>query len=147
METTTIEGRCNARPTRLAFILPAPNEGLLVHVIAKATTLWGGVFNPIVILDGSTRIVQGPQEDLLSSGGYLEGQAALLEAFDPDFLITFSTTPLPKELAKFQHRTFPHDRLEWRPWNRGKVSHFLEVWPALHGLWETRIQVQPQSSI
>jgi hypothetical protein len=31
-------------------------------VIARATSLWGGVFNPIVILDGSTREVCGRQE-------------------------------------------------------------------------------------
>src|SRR5438132_45811 len=55
MATTTIEARCNARPTRLAFILPHPDRDLLFTVIARATSLWGGLFNPIVILDDSTR--------------------------------------------------------------------------------------------
>ena len=44
MGTTTIEARCNARPTRLAFILPRPDRDLMMNVIARATTLWGGLF-------------------------------------------------------------------------------------------------------
>ena len=80
METKTLEVRCNARPVRLAFVLPSPDDKLLLDVIAKATNLWGGVFNPIVILDGATRIVRGRQEGHSSSGLYIESQAALLYA-------------------------------------------------------------------
>src|SRR6202789_2614582 len=93
MSTATIEAHCNARPTRLAFILPGPDRDLLMSVFARATSLWGGVFNPIVILDGSTREVQGIQEEMSSRGNYLESQVELLKAFDPDFLINFSTEP------------------------------------------------------
>ncbi len=59
MATTTIEARCNARPTRLAFILPNPEPELLLSVIARSTSLWGGIFNPIVILEDSTRKTSG----------------------------------------------------------------------------------------
>ena|ERR1039457_6707512 len=90
MSTTTIEARCNARPTRLAFILPKPDHDLVLSVIARATSLWGGIFNPIVILDDTGREVRGVQEQLNSQASYLERQAELLKDFDP----TFSSTSL-----------------------------------------------------
>jgi hypothetical protein len=145
METRTIEVRCNARPTRLGFVLPSPDNKLLLEVICTATNLWGGLFDPVLILDGSSRIVRGKQEEHSSSGPYLGSQSALLQAFDPDFLITFSADPLPVELAKFQHRTFTHDRLEWQPWNQDRISYFLEVWPALQHLWEREFKFSSQA--
>ncbi|MEA2258989.1 MAG: hypothetical protein QOJ51_1814, partial [Acidobacteriaceae bacterium] len=39
MGTTTIEARCNARPTRLAFIIPKPDRDLLIGVMSRATSL------------------------------------------------------------------------------------------------------------
>ena len=68
-----------------------------------------------------------------------------IEAFDPDFLFTFSADPLPKELSKFQHRTFTQDRLEWQPWNQDRVSFFLEVWPALQEFWEREFKFSSQT--
>jgi len=105
-------------------------------VIARATSLWGGVFDPIVILDGSKREVRGVQEELLSQGQYLRSQSDLLKAFDPDFLACFGADPLPDELKEFQHRTFGAARLDrkWRP--DEMVSYFVDVWPALEELWE-----------
>ena len=44
--------QCNARPTRLAFIIDKPITDQLNAVFARACSLWGGVFNPIVILGG-----------------------------------------------------------------------------------------------
>jgi len=41
MSSRTIEARCNARPTRLAFVLPTPDKNLLLSVIARATLLEG----------------------------------------------------------------------------------------------------------
>lgn len=83
MSTATIEVRCNARPTRLAFVVPRPDRDLLLSVIARATSLWGGVFNPIVILDGSTREVRGRQEQITSPAQYLEGQTDILKGGRP----------------------------------------------------------------
>ena len=96
MSTTTIEVRCNARPTRLAFVVPTPDRDVLLSVIARATSLWGGIFNPIIIIDGSTSGGARPPEEMASRGQYLEGQADILKAFDPDFLANFSADPLPR---------------------------------------------------
>ena len=85
-------------------------------MIARATSLWGGIFNPIVILDGLAREVRGRQEEITSRRQYLEGQSDKLKAFDPDFLANFSADPLPQELKEFQHRTFAAERLDWKPW-------------------------------
>jgi hypothetical protein len=135
MSTTTIEARCNARPTRLAFVIPTPDRDILLSVIARATSLWGGVFNPIVILDGSTREVRGVQEEMLSPAQYLGGQVDVLKAFDPDFLANFSADQLPPELKEFQHRTFAAERLDWRPFGTRATSYFVDVWPILDDLW------------
>src|ERR1700733_8725398 len=136
MATTTIEARCNARPTRLAFILPNSDSDVLMGVIARCTSLWGGLFNPIVILDDSKRQTHGVHYTMLPPDPYLKGQADLLAAFDPDLLISYSTDPLPTELKAWQHRTFPADRLDWNPWNREVVSYFVDIWPVFNELWE-----------
>lgn len=144
----TIEARCNARPTRLAFIVPRPDRELLLSVIARATSLWGGVFDPIVILDGSTREVYGIQEERTSTPeGYREQQADLLKAFDPDFLVNFATDPLPRELMDFQHRTFAAGGLdrEYRPGR--SASYFVDVLPILNELWEKEFKFSAKPSL
>jgi hypothetical protein len=134
--TTTIEARCNARPTRLAFILPQPDRTLLFSVIARATTLWGGLFNPIIILDGSTRKAAGVYYNMLPPEPYLRVQSETLQAFDPDLLINYSGNALPAELKAWQHRTFPSDHLDSRPLNTNARSHFVDVFPTLRALWQ-----------
>ncbi len=136
MATTTIEARCNARPARLAFILPHPDRALLFSVIARATTLWGGLFNPIVILDDSTRKTAGVYYTTFPPEPYLRIQSDTLKAFDPDLLINYSGNPLPPELKAWQHRTFPAERLDWRPLNTSVRSYFVDISPILDGLWE-----------
>jgi hypothetical protein len=96
MATSTIEARCNARPTRLAFVLPNANIGMLISVFARATSLWGGMFNPIIILDDAGRRVCGRHIELSPERSYLELQENLLRAFDPDLLCNFGGEPLPK---------------------------------------------------
>ena len=100
MATTTIEARCNARPTRLAFILPHPDRALLFTVITRATSLWGGLFDPIIILDDSTRKTAGVHHTTFPPDPYLTVQRDLLKAFDPDLLINYSANPLPPELKR-----------------------------------------------
>jgi hypothetical protein len=135
MPTSTIEATCNARPTRLAFVIPAPDRDLLLSVIARATSLWGGIFNPIVILDDSTREVRGLQERTVSHGQYLEGQGDILKAFDPDLLVTFAADPLPDQLKEFRHRAFPADKLDRMAQQTEATSYFVDVWPILDELW------------
>jgi hypothetical protein len=117
MATTTIEARCNARPTRLAFILSGPDRTVLFGVIARATSLWGGLFNPIVILDDSARKTAGVHYTMLPPDPYLTIQSDMLKAFDPGLLVNYSSDPLPPELRPWQHRTFPAERLDWRALN------------------------------
>jgi hypothetical protein len=136
MSTTMIEARCNARPTRLGFIVPSPDRELLFSIFARATSLWGGIYNPIVILDSATRKVRGAHEEPRLQRPYLEWQSDLLKAFDPDFLVNFSPDPLPKELKDFQHRTFAANRLDWKPDENKTFSYFVDVWPILGELWE-----------
>jgi hypothetical protein len=136
MGTTTIEARCNARPTRLAFIVPHPDRALLLSVIARATSLWGGLFNPIIVLDDSTRKTAGVHYTMLPPKPYLGIQSDTLEAFDPDLLVNYSGNPLPPELKAWQHRTFPAERLDWRPFNTDLRSYFVDIFPVLDDLWE-----------
>jgi hypothetical protein len=135
MATTTIEARCNARPTRMAFILPHPDRNLLLSVFARATSLWGGIFNPIVILDDSTRKTNGVHYTMSPPDPYMQMQADMLRAFDPDILVNYSTDPLPPELKPWQHRTFPASSLDWRPLNSDVMSYFVDVFPIFDELW------------
>jgi hypothetical protein len=67
---------------------------------------------------------------------YMQIQADMLGAFDPDLLINYSNDPLPLELKPWQHRIFPAVRLDWRPLNGDVVSYFVDVFPILHELWD-----------
>ncbi|MFZ0913581.1 MAG: hypothetical protein WAN09_09850 [Candidatus Korobacteraceae bacterium] len=135
MATTTIEAQCNARPTRLAFIIDKPDHDQLNAVFARACSLWGGVFNPIVILDDSTRKTTGRHYQY-AVDPYLQMQADLLKAFDPDLLIKYSEGDLPKELALWKHLCFPSSKLDWNPFGRNVQSYFVDIFPPLHDLWE-----------
>jgi hypothetical protein len=136
MPTTTLTARCNARPSRLAFVLSTPDRETLFAIIARATSLWGGIYNPIIILDGSTRVVRGLQEERSSGDDYMRSQEATLKAFDPDILFTFSPEPLPDQLKAFQHRTYPAAKLESVSYHSQIVSEFVDIWPVLHDFWE-----------
>jgi hypothetical protein len=99
-----------------ADLSPRSNpSAILLSVIARATTLWGGLFNPIVILDDASRKTVGVHYPVLPPDPYFKIQSDMLKAFDPDLLINYSSDPLPSELKVWEHRTFPADRLDWRP--------------------------------
>lgn len=137
MSTTTIEARCNARPTRLAFILSTPDRAQLLNVITRATTLWGGRFNPIVILDDTGRRAVGRHYELAPRDPYTARQADLLKAFDPDLLISYTDEPLPAELSPWSHRIFPAAALDWDPVGNNNVrSYFVDIKPILDDLWD-----------
>lgn len=137
MSTATIEARCNARPTRLAFILSTPDRTQILNVITRATSLWGGRFNPIVILDDTGRRAVGRHYELAPPNQHLTRQADLLKAFDPDLLISYSDTPLPAELAPWSHRNFPAASLDWDPMGTNNVrSYFVDIRSILDDLWD-----------
>ena len=137
MGTTTIDARCNARPTRLAFVLPVPDRAHLLNVITRTTTLWGGRFDPIVILDGTAQRVEGQHYAVGGREPYLTRQANLLREFDPDLLIAPTGTVLPPELQPWEHRAFSNESLMWDPLNSGQTrSFFVDVQPILRALWD-----------
>jgi hypothetical protein len=93
------------------------------------------MYNPIVILDDTTRRRSGIHYTTLSPEPYMQTQADMLRAFDPDLLINYSNDQLPPELKPWQHRTFPASNLEWRPRNAEVVSFFVDIFPIFDELW------------
>jgi hypothetical protein len=120
----------NVRPVRIAFLMGKPEQNVLQEIMSVNTLLWGGVLNPIVVLDGSTC----PTERF-PSYTYDEGTVRLLKEFDPDVLFNFSSGEVPPHLNLFKHRTFDRSSLQWNPWGKGEINFFLEVWPFLSHYW------------
>jgi hypothetical protein len=108
-----------------------PEHSVLQEILNINTLLWGGILNPIVVLDGSTC----PTEEY-PSHTYEEGVVRLLREFDPDVLINFSGVELPEVFAPFQRRTFDRSFLQWNPWGHEEISFYLEVWPFLGNYWK-----------
>jgi hypothetical protein len=121
----------NVRPVRVAFLMAKPEHEVLQEIINVNTLLWGGMLNPIVVLDGSTRPAEA-----YASYTYDEGVVRLLKEFDPDVLINFSAAEVPPYLDLFKHRIFDRSSLRWDPWGRGEINFFLEVWPFLSRYWK-----------
>jgi hypothetical protein len=69
----------------------------------------------------------------------------MLKAFDPDLLINYSSDPLPSELKVWEHRTFPADRLDWRPTNGDVRSYFVPSSP-IFGIRNSRWRQARESS-
>jgi hypothetical protein len=145
MPTRTIHVACNTRPIRLAFLLGKPERDVLEEVLRLNTTLWGGLLNPIIILDGSSRKEVGVHYQY-GDMQYEDEVLSTLMEFDPDILINYSNAALPASLAPFRDRTHPRDALRWDPWARGEISFFLEVWPFLEQHWreDIRFSQKPQ---
>src|SRR5438105_370871 len=114
MGTQTIQINCNTRPVRLAFLVDTANPTTLEQVFRLNTLLWGGLLNPVVILDGSNRKQVGVHYAYEESN-YDQEQLWLLEAFDPDILVNYSNAQLPPFLSPFKDRTFPPKVMRWNP--------------------------------
>jgi hypothetical protein len=122
------------RPVRLAFLVDKPDAITLDQVFRLNTLIWGGLFNPVVILDGSTRKEVG-RYYAYETSNYEEEVDLLLREFDPDVVINYSNVQLPPSFAPFKQRTFSRDAIRWNPWGNQEVMFFLEVWPFLHRYW------------
>src|SRR5438552_5406250 len=133
MPTSTMQVSCSVRPIRLAFALPKADAATLRGVFAINTQLWGGVFNPVFILNDDGRVVVGEQEQF--GRPYLTEVFEMLRAFDPDFIVNFADRELPSPLDIFNHRLLGPDQLKWNPWGKGEVSFYLESWPFIEALW------------
>lgn len=145
MSLRVLHVSCNIRPARIAFVISKPEPAILEEVFRVSTVLWGGVLNPVVVLDDSTRKKVGRHYQYYDDGPYAEEVRLLLREFDPDLLINFDGSTLPASFDVFKHRTFNKDALRWNPWARGEVPFFLEVWPFLRNYWrdEVRFSKEP----
>jgi hypothetical protein len=145
MSTRTVQIVCNTRPARLAFLIDSPDPAALENVFRLNTLLWGGMLNPVVVLDGSTRKQTGVHYEYEKSDYNLE-QLQLLKAFDPDLLISYSSADLPSFLGPFKERTFAPGVMRWNPWGTREMMAFLEIWPFLEEHWrkEVRFLQKPQ---
>jgi len=130
--TQVLHLNAKVRPVRIAFLLAKPEHSILQEIVQINTTLWGGILNPIVVLDGSTC----PSE-MHPSRTYEEGLVGLLREFDPDIVINYSDVSLPEALQPFRTRIFDRSFLRWNPWGREEIGFYLEVWPFLGKYWRS----------
>jgi hypothetical protein len=143
MSTRTVQLNCNTRPVRLAFLVATPDPATLETVFKLNTLLWGGMLNPVVVLDGSTRKQVGDYYTF-DNLTYEQEQLGLVKSFDPDLVINCANSPLPAFLAPFRERTFPLDVMRWNPWGTYETMAFLEVWPFLEQHWRKEVRFLPE---
>jgi hypothetical protein len=139
MSLRVLHVSCNIRPVRIAFVVSKPEPAILEEVFRVNTVLWGGLLNPVVVLDGGARKKVGRHYEY-GDTPYDEEIRLLLREFDPDLLINFDGSALPASFDIFKERTFTKDALRWNPWNRGEVPFFLEVWPFLRNYWRSEVR-------
>lgn len=132
MDTRTLHVACNTRPARLAFLIDKPEPQILEEVFRLNTLVWGGMFNPVVVMDGTSRKRVG--RHYMFEGDTYEREVILqLEEFDPDFLIDYSGVQITPALNRF--RILPRQGLRWNPWGREEILYFLEAWPFVFDYW------------
>lgn len=139
MSLRVLHVSCNVRPARIAFVISKPEPAILEEVFRVNTVLWGGLLNPVVVLDDSTRKKVGRHYQY-DDTPYAEEVRLLLREFDPDLLINFDASVLPASFDVFKERTFAKDALRWNPWGRQEVPFFLEVWPFLRHYWRSEVR-------
>jgi hypothetical protein len=120
-------------------LLAEPAPDLFLKAADICSQLWGGIYNPIVILNQVGRARLGMQERF----GHPAEKETLntIKDFDPDFLVTLGTDALPPyldRLLKDRHLKEQALTQELRPGQRSGV--FLEVWPFLHEFWKHEIR-------
>ena len=133
--TSTLLIRETIRPTKLAILLSHADGDLLRDAVTISSRLWGGVHNPIVILDQASRIRMGRQEQDVEP--FQDEILGVLKDFDVDLVVTLGTDNLPPFLqAIFGHRHVTRDGLspemEGPPGASGqgrRIGLLLEVWP------------------
>ncbi len=143
MSLRVLHVSCNVRPARIAFVISKPDPAILEEVFRVNTVLWGGLLNPVVVLDASARKKVGRHYEH-DDTDYAEEVRLLLCEFDPDLLINFDGSALPASLDVFKERTFTRDVLRWNPWGKGEVPFFLEVGPFLENYWRSEVRVSKE---
>src|SRR5262245_18974333 len=94
------------RPLRLAFIIP-PNKDALRKAIQINSTLWGGVFNPIIPL--YARSPEAWKKYPGRTNSMKDRVTGYLRAFDPDFLVDCSGSKLPSYVTDLGRSLIPVD--------------------------------------
>ncbi|MGH7485922.1 MAG: hypothetical protein ACREMY_10035, partial [bacterium] len=129
MTTSTLQVFCDVRPARIAFVVARADEQELRNIFQLNATLWGGIYNPIVVLDGSGQARVGDHETF-GRTTHEDEILWMLKEFDPDVLIAYSDlAALPQYLKPFEHRMFKRLELRWNPMGDREVSFYLEIWP------------------
>lgn len=110
-----------SRPLRLAFLIP-PDKAMLRKAIQVNSTLWGGTYNPIIVL-----YAQSPKTWKMYPGQKIlmrDRIAGYIRAFDPDILVDCTNGKLPSYVSEFGRRivrideiwsNFPNDRHDGVP--------------------------------
>lgn len=84
------------RPLRLAFLVEPQNSRLIQEVIQINSTLWGGVYNPIIpVYKRMPRVWQDKPLAAPKAESVIKGY---IDAFDPDILVQ-CTRELPKYIT------------------------------------------------
>jgi hypothetical protein len=124
------------RPLRLAFLIP-PNKDVLRTAIQINSTLWGGVFNPIIPL-----YAQSPKAWKEHPGqrhSMKDRVIAYLRAFDPDFLVDCTGAQLPGYAADLGRSLISVDDI-WSGFysNRrdGAPQYGVGVFELLNGIYK-----------
>jgi hypothetical protein len=125
------------RPHRFAFVINSDLAPLL-EVVRVNSVLWGGIYNPILLI--------GDQLDK----AHRERSLGLLADFDPDFLVNYSGTSLPKFLEEaYPDRVLEKNEFVGR-W-RGRASEIkgVDILPLLRLAWreEVRISKDPTNVV
>src|SRR6266849_202706 len=76
------------RPIKLAYLVDPNNEGQVREAIRLSSTLWGGVYFPIIPLH--KRMPTTSREKPLKAPEAKKVILGYLDAFDPDILVQFS---------------------------------------------------------
>ncbi len=117
--------RQRLRPSRHAFIVREGDFGAALQSASLNTALWGGIYNPIVLLE--------PAEE----------REGILREFDPDLLVNLTGAELPADLAsRYQHRIIAADqlvRVNDRTGGRGLAFGF-HILPIIRHVYEKEVR-------
>jgi hypothetical protein len=124
----SIHIRQRLRPVRYLFLMKSDDFATAVRVASINTTLWGGIYNPIGLIERE------------------EECAGLIREFDPDVIVNLSDAETPPPLAA---------RYEWRVVKEGeligealdgsrRLSIGFGMWPLLHHIQEKALSTVPK---
>ncbi len=129
-----------SRPLRLAFFIP-PNKLALRKAIQVNSTLWGGVFNPIIPL--FSRAPKAWKEYSHQKISISDRVLGYVRAFDPDILVNCTTEQLPSYLRDLGRLTISIDDI-WSDFTNenGIPKYGVGVFELLNGIYKEFFEVK-----